>query len=285
MGRVPDWFRGFIWGLAGVSFWNPAAAGWTGRADVEARASPQGAAGARVLAAATNEVVGFRAGAETAAAPGAPLRHAALGGASLSLERWDISADARAAPEQFRASSVAAELAVRRSLDPVAVSLAVTARRSRWASCDTCADRSLSAAGGAIEIEATPSEQWRGAVRAAASAIELRDVLPARRAARSTLDARDPWDRYGSFTLDWAERWELSGRVERAAGPWTLSLSGAAGAPAQDGALFARGGLRLQRRLGRFDVAAAAAVAHLAPSGQLCVEGSLAIGVRLGGVP
>src|SRR5882672_8625471 len=124
VGRVLIWCRGLFWGLAGVSFWNPAAA-WTGRADLEARGSPQGAAGARVVAAASNDWLGLRAGAESVAAPGAPLRHAFLAGASLSLSQWDASIDARAAPEQVRAGGLAAELGLRRSFDPFAVAATV----------------------------------------------------------------------------------------------------------------------------------------------------------------
>jgi hypothetical protein len=136
-----------------------------------------------------------------------------------------------------------------------------------------------------LELEAAAGAHWRGAIRAAAFRVELRDVLPARRSTRSTAEARDPWDRYGSFTQDWAERWELSSRLEHGSGPWNASLSMGIGAPAQEGALFTRAAVRVERRFGRVDVGAGASLARLTPSGRICAEGTLALGVRWGGVP
>jgi hypothetical protein len=273
--------RGVFLALAGVSFVDPARA-LSGRTEVEGRASAQGAAAARALAEASSESLALRLGAESAAAPGAPLRHALLAGATASWAAWDVSLDARGAPAQSGSAALGAELSARRDLGPLAITASAAAHRSAWLPCPPCAERSLAAAGGGLEAEATLGPSWRAAVHAAAFAIELRDGPPARRTARAVEDQPDPWQRYSAFTLDWPERWDAGARLLNLAGPWELSAALGVGAPPQDGALFFRAGGRVQRSFGAWTAALGANVARVQPQGQLWAEVSATIGVRIG---
>ena len=292
MARVPGWALGFKLALAGVSFWDPPARAIEAEAQLEARGSPAGEGAARVLGSLHLGTSAVRLGAESAAGSVAPLRHALLAGASTTLGDLELDADARAAPEQAGAAGLAGSLALRRDFSGVALGAAVDARRSRWASCAACPQRSLSGIGAALEVGIRLPWQLRGSLRGAAFRVELHGFLddkPAsevRSTARSTAAPRPgPWDRYGASTLDWAQTWDVTARLERTAGSWSVAATGSLGAPAQVPALCQRASLTIQRELGRATLGVGAGVLHLAATGQTLVEGTLTIGVRLGGVP
>ena len=292
MARVPGWALGFKLALAGVFFWDPPARAIEAEAQLEARGSPAGEGSARVLGSLHLGTSAVRLGAESAAGSVAPLRHALLAGASTTLGDLELDADARAAPEQAGAAGLAGSLALRRDFSGVALGAAVDARRSRWAPCAACPQRSLSGIGAALEVGIRLPWQLRGSLRGAAFRVELRGFLedkPAsemRGTARSTAAPRPgPWDRYGASTLDWAQTWDVTARLERTAGSWSVAATGSLGAPAQVPALCQRASLTIQRELGRATLGVGAGVLHLAATGQTLAEGTLAIGVRLGGVP
>ena len=279
--------RGLFLALAGVSFWNPAAA-LEGETRFEARGSPTGDASVRLLASVRGPSLGLRLGAESAAGPTASLRHAAFVGATASAGPWESDLDFKVLPSQAGAAGLFGAWAVRRDLDPLGLGLTVDARRTSQAICAVCPQRSLSAVGLSAEVSTALPWALKGSARAAAWAVELRGEKLAKVSTTGSTGSSSPvspWERYGASTLDWAERWDLGARLERDLGLVSASVSASLGAPAQDAALCQRASLAVQRSFGRVTVSLGAGVAHLTPSGQWLSEASLSAGVHLGGVP
>ena len=275
--------------LAGVSFWNPAAA-LEGDTKLEARGSPTGDASMRLSASLHGPSLGFRLGAESAAGPAASLRHAVFGGATASAGPWESDLDLKLLPAQAGAGGLSGALAVRREWEPATLGLTVDARRSSWAVCAVCPQRSLSAVGLAAEVTTGLPWKLKAGARAAAWSVELRGEKTAKaagssRSSRAEVSEVSPWDRYGASTLDWAERWDLGLRLERDLDVVMASIAISLGAPAQDAALCQRASASVQRSFGRVSLAMGAGVAHLTPTGQWLSEASISAGVHLGGVP
>ena len=272
-----------------VSFWDPEparAAG--GGAEFEARASARGEQTARLTASAQLGAISLQAGAESAASPNAPLRHAALMGVGFSFDDWQLELSGKLAPPQTGADGYTGELALRREAELGSAALSLSAHGSSWVSCGGCVAEQLNALGAAAELEARLPLSVRGGLRAAVYRVELKavDANAAPAPGRSNKVYRPgPWDRFGASTLDWPERWEVGAQAARPWGPLSTTLTASVGAPASDGALATRAGLRIEAALGPATAAIAGAVARLTPSGQVLAEIALALGIHLGGVP
>jgi hypothetical protein len=202
-------------------------------------------------------------GAETLASDRAPERRGAIVGVELTRGGLDWEAELRAMPQAAASSRVAARIGVRSEL--LAVSVAARA--------ESLGGKRLRAAGAAVELEAPLAEAWSGALSASAWATELlEDRAP----------SRDPWGAFGAATLDWAERWELSGGLKRQLGPVSIAPAVAVAQPAQPGALSARASLAVEVKLGAARLTAAAAGGHLWPSGIWIADATAGLSWRLG---
>lgn len=202
-------------------------------------------------------------GAETLASDRAPERRGAIVGVELSSGGFDWEAELRAMPQAAASSRVAGRVGVRGGL----LSLSLAAR------AESLGGKRLRAAGAAVELEAPLAEAWSGALSASAWATELVEDRAA---------SRDPWGAFGAATLDWAERWELSGSLKRQLGPVSIAPAVALGQPAQPGALSARASLAVEVQLGPARVTAAAAGGHLWPSGLWIADATAGLSWRLG---
>jgi hypothetical protein len=203
-------------------------------------------------------------GAETFASDRAPERRGAIIGVELSSGGLDWEAELRAVPQAAASSRVAGRVGVHGEL----LSFSLAAR------AESLGGKRLRAAGATLELEAALAEAWSGALSASAWATELLDDRRAH--------SRDPWGAFGAATLDWAERWELSGSLKRQLGPVSIAPAVALGQPAQPGALSARASLAVEVKLGPARVSAAAAGGHLWPSGLWIADATAGLSWRLG---
>lgn len=106
------------------------------------------------------------------------------------------------------------------------------------------------AAGARLEVDGELAEAVHAGASAAASLLWL-DAPP----------SADPWTRFGTTTLDWAQRWDAGGWMSFDLGPIALTPAAAVAQPAHDGAFEARGSLAVEVRIGpaRIQVEAAGA--------------------------
>jgi hypothetical protein len=201
-------------------------------------ASSRGEGRAEVSALARDGGLALSIGASECAGIGAAQRQELM----LGLEAGPVRGQVRVVPQLGGLLRIAGEVGAHFEtwglvLDGRAASLGAT---------------QLRALGLRLEVEHLLADSVHAGASAAAWALQL--DAPA---------SSDPWTRYGTATLDWAQRWEAGGWVSLDAGPLALTPSLSLSRPPQDGEYEARGSLALEAQVGPAKLRAEAGAARL----------------------